>query len=232
MSEPTFEWVDIGSISPNPWNPNAMEPEMYAKAIESIHEFGFVDPLTVRTTIGLSPSQGKGDWLDSVRYEIIDGEHRWKAAKDHGACIRAKDGWERHRGLKRLPITNLGMVSDEDAKQLTIVLKETRGTYDPKKMGALLIDLIAIRPLAELTTVLPFDKAKIEELAELPTVDFESVAFRAKTGEGDRWVERVYRLPGEAAEALDRAVKRVKTSDGASDWQAIQRIAEHFLETA
>jgi len=47
-----------------------MDQAMYAKAIASIREFGFVDPITVRTVDG--------------RYQIIDGEHRWRAAKDEG----------------------------------------------------------------------------------------------------------------------------------------------------
>src|SRR5678815_835638 len=236
MAEPTFEWVSIDLIEPNPWNPNVMAYEMYAKAIESIHEFGFVNPITVRTVINgrVVGSQAKKDWLDAVRYQIIDGEHRWRAGKDHGACVRAPKGggWERHGGLQLLPITNLGDVPDEEAQQLTIVLNETRGTYDPKKMGALLVDLIAIKPLAALTNVLPFDKARIEELAELPSVDWEDVSFKAKRGPGEeRMVERVYRLPIEAADALDRAIQRCREDDGSSDAQALQTIAQSFLRS-
>ena len=242
MPELEFRQVDIGLITPNPWNPNVMDPDMYAKAIESIHEFGFVDPVTVRRTlherfeVSTIEQLGKNErnWLDAVRYQIIDGEHRWKAAKDHGACTRAPKGggWERHGGLSSLPVIDLGDVSEEDAQQLTIVLNETRGTYDPKKMGSLLIELVAVKPLAELATVLPFTKDKIEELAELPKVDWEDVRFKAKAGgTTERWVERVYRLPTEAADALDRAIQRCREDDGATDAQAIQRIAEEFLRS-
>ena len=241
MSDPTFEWVAIDRIYPNRWNPNQMDPEMYAKAIESIHAFGFVDPVTVRTTVDgrvnattfAESAKGEEAWLDLARYQLIDGEHRWKAAKDHGDCVKGPEPgvWERHGGLSRLPITNLGQVDDETAKQLTIVLNETRGTFDPKKMGALLIDLVAIKPLAELARVLPFDKDRIAEMAELPKVDWQDVRFTAKVGgpTADRWVERVYRLPIDTAELLDRAVDQVKTAEGANDWQAIQVIAESYL---
>src|SRR6478752_5191608 len=106
MPDPEFSWVDIDLIEPNPWNPNVMDPDMYGKAIESIHEFGFVDPVTVRRIVGSSSfnvakaSKGEEAWLDVVRYQIIDGEHRWKAGKDHGACVKAPKGggWERHAG--------------------------------------------------------------------------------------------------------------------------------------
>lgn len=225
-AEPSFEWVEIDLIEPNPWNPNAMDDEMYAKAIESIHEFGFVDPVTTR--VELKPD-------NSHFHQIIDGEHRWRAAHDHGTCIRAKKGggWERHGGLRQLPIANLGVITDEVAQQLTIVLNETRGKYDPKRMGKLLIELVAVKPLAELVNVLPFDKPKFEELAALPSVDWGAVAPKqsASAGRGERWVERVYRLPAEAASVLDQAIKRVREDDGATDWQALQRISEEFLRS-
>ena len=228
MTDPTFEWVDIDLIRPNRWNPNQMDDEMYAKEIESIHEFGFVDPLTVRVEID------KDD--DSHFYEIIDGEHRWRAGKDHGTCIKAKKGggWERHGGFRQLPCTNLGVVTDDVAMQLTIVLNETRGEYDPKRMGSLLTDLVAMKPLPDLLTVLPFDKPKFEELAALPSVDWNDIRARTtpKGGaRGERWVERVYRLPSEAAETLDRALRQVREDDGSTDWQALKAIAEHFLRS-
>lgn len=227
MPEPTFEWVDIDLIRPNKWNPNAMDDEMYAKAIESIHEFGFVDPVTVRTEL---------DIADALFYELIDGEHRWKAGQDHGNCVRGKKRgeWERHRGLAKLPITNLGVVTDDVAQQLTIVLNETRGTYDPKKMGELLVDLATVKPIADLVAVLPFDKPKFEELAALPTIDWGAVTPRRSSqpkGQGERWVERVYRLPAGAAETLDQAIRRVHEDDGSPDWQALQTIANHFLRS-
>ena len=173
---------------------------------------------------------------DVLFYELIDGEHRWKAAEDHGNCVRAKKGggWERHRGLAKLPVTNLGVVTDDVAQQLTIVLNETRGTYDPKKMGELLVDLVAVKPMAELIAVLPFDKPKFEELAALPSIDWGAITPRrtpAPKGQGERWVERVYRLPAKAAETLDQAIRRVHEDDGSSDAEALATIAEHFLRS-
>lgn len=227
MTEPTFEWIDIDRIRPNPWNPNAMDDEMYAKAIESIHEFGFVDPVTCRTELDIG---------DVLFYELIDGEHRWKAGQDHGNCVRGKKRgtWERHRGLAKLPVTNLGIVTDDVAQQLTIVLNETRGTYDPKRMGKLLVDLVAVKPMADLVAVLPFDKPKFEELSALPSIDWGAVTPRrspTQKGQGERWVERVYRLPAKAAETLDQAIRRVHENDGSSDAEALEAIAEHFLRS-
>src|SRR4051812_11413932 len=64
-------WVGRDALIPNPWNPNKMNAFMYSKALESIQLYGFLDPLLVRPF-------GNGV------YQIIDGEHRWRAACDLG----------------------------------------------------------------------------------------------------------------------------------------------------
>src|SRR5438045_6741 len=66
--------VPVDAIEPNPWNPNAMDKAMFEKELASIRKYGFVDPLTVREV----------DFIGHRHYEIIDGEHRWKAAKQLG----------------------------------------------------------------------------------------------------------------------------------------------------
>jgi ParB-like chromosome segregation protein Spo0J len=214
-------WVPIEDLRANPWNPNAMDPEMFAKAVESIHRFGFIDPVTGR------------DFVGDGYVEIIDGEHRWKAAREHsGQCVRGKDGeYVKHVPMGSVPVVLLEGIDDGTAQQLTIVLNETRGTYDPKKMGELLTKLIAVEPLPALTSVLPFSKERIEELAELPKVDWDSVPERpkARAGRDEKWVERVYRLPAEAAQQLDDAIRAARDEPGAPDWRALQTIAEHFL---
>ena len=214
MREPTFEWVAIDRLEPNPWNPNAMDDEMYAKAIESIHKFGFVDPVTVRE-VGIAG------------YQIIDGEHRWKAGREHsGDC---HDDY--HVGMVQLPITNLGLIEDSIAKQLTIVLNETRGEYEPKRMGELLTSLLTIEPLPVLQKVLPFTPVQFEELTKLPTVDWDAIKpqHQVQGASAEKWVERVYRLPKDAAEKLDEAIREARDDASTPDWRSLQTIAERFL---
>lgn len=217
MVEPTFLWVDIDLIVPNPWNPNAMDDDMFVKAIESIHQFGFVDPVTCREV---------GDL-----FQIIDGEHRHRAAADHSAaCRKVKDKYVEHVGMRQLPITNLGAVSDPVAQKLTIVLNETRGEAEPKRLGELLTTLLISEPLPKLVELLPLDEDRIIELAELPKVNWEDLTPKAKgpAKREERWVERVFRLPVKAAEALDRALNEAKAAGAGSDWEALQRIAEEY----
>jgi hypothetical protein len=210
--EPAFQWVDIDLLRVNSYNANRMSDEMFDKAIESIHRFGFVDPITVREAV--------------LGFEIIDGEHRWLAAKDHsGAC-----SGNEHVGLRQIPITNLGKISDHIARQLTIVLNETRGESEPKKLGLILIDLLAAEPMAELTTLLPFSQGRIEELAELPKVNWDDPTPKPHGSGKERWVERVYRIPADAVETFDEAMEAAKAETGGSDWQALVALAERYLD--
>ena len=208
---PTYLRVPVMQLRPNSWNPNQMDPEQYSKARNSIRRFGFIDPITVRQN------------PDPTPYEIIDGENRWLAAQDEK--------------LVEVDIADLGVVSDHVAEQLTVILNELRGTYDPKKMGVLLTGLVAAEPLPKLLEVMPFTKLQFEELAQLPTVDWGSIGGGGGHGSGSRsekWVERVYRMTVEAAAKLDEAIVSWRDREGEDsgatpDWKVLQAIAEEFL---
>ena len=120
-------YIDCDLLDPNPWNPNQMDDAMLRKEIETIKEFGFVDPITVRRL---------GD-----RYQIIDGEHRLIAAEEID--------------LGALPCIVLD-VDDDVAEQLTIVLNDLRGKPDEKKLAALVRDLSTRRSMLDLERILPY----------------------------------------------------------------------------
>jgi hypothetical protein len=114
------------------------------------------------------------------------------------------------------------------AKQLTIVLNETRGSPDPGKLGELLMDLLTTELPTDLLAVLPFPEERFTELTKLAEFDWSAVAEPKKTDTG--WVERTYRLPKEAAEVIDSAIARVKDDSGSvKDWHALEYICADFL---
>jgi ParB family chromosome partitioning protein len=76
---------------------------MFEKEMNSIREFGFIDPITVRP-------------LSAELYEIIDGDHSWKAA--------------RRLGMTAVPCTIVNGLSDQQAKKLTPILNGLRGEPD------------------------------------------------------------------------------------------------------
>lgn len=160
MMNPTNEIVPIGTLRPNPWNPNEMSPFMVEKARESIRQFGFVDPVLVRFAAGES------------QLEIIDGEQRWRASIAEG--------------MHEIEVTNLGMIPDSVAKQLTIVLNETRGTFDRAELGRLIADLIRTdEAVAEATrAVLPYTDREIDAYVKAGEFDWLKLEEGGDDGNG------------------------------------------------
>jgi hypothetical protein len=191
-------------LLPNPWNPNVMDFAMFEKEVASIEAFGFVDPLTVRQL---------GD-----RYQIIDGEHRWRAGKRLGMVL--------------FPCIVID-VDDETAKELTIVLNETRGKADEKKLSELVRELSQKRDEDRLARVLPFTPDRLRAMiTNTEQIDWSKLHEKREQLKKDReqWVEKIYRMPVTAATVLDEAVERVKDQEGLEqDWQALEMIAADSL---
>jgi len=103
--------VDIDLIKPNDFNPNVIPEDKFEEFIENIRRFG-VEPLYVRK---------KGYY-----YEIIDGEHRWKA------CKRLR--------IKEVPVRIVD-VDDLQAISMCVRLNKVRGTIDKPKLIELAIRL-------------------------------------------------------------------------------------------
>ena len=145
--------VSVDKLFPNTWNPNKQNDFIFEKEKESIRKFGFVTPVIVRQI-----KEG---------YEIIDGEHRLKAAKE--------------LGLNEISINNLGEVSDSVAKQLTIVLNETKGEPDPIELSKLINDLSKDVSVEDLLATLPFQKEELEGMMDLLDFDWDQYDIEEPT---------------------------------------------------
>ena len=194
--------VSTLDIQPNPWNPNRQDDFIYQKELASIRQFGFVSPLIVRRLEGF--------------YQIIDGEHRWRAAKE--------------LGISEVPIWDLGQVDDAVAKQLTIVLNETRGKTQPDLLRPLLEDLLEHQTADQLLAVLPYTPEQFKGL--LSSFDWAGV----ETLERERppespWVLKTFRMPKAAAEVLDDALNKVaeQAEGDLTDWQRLEFLAADYL---
>jgi len=201
--------VPHGTIHPNDWNVNRLNAFGYAKLMESMAEYGFTDPLLVRQC----PKH--------VDYEIIGGEHRWKAARD--------------LGIITIPVVVIG-ADDATARKLSIIDNELHGQADPVGLGSLLKDLLDQGSLDDLMVGLPFTEEILSGFigfdpmppvtpAHLPPVSDDS---GGGAGE-ERWVERTYRMPAPVADVLDDALARAREGEDIPDWQALERVAAEFL---
>ena len=66
-----FLTVGVGLLRPNPWNTNTVGAANFEKLKTSIDRLGFFKPVLVREVAG-------------GFYEILGGEHRWRAAVEQG----------------------------------------------------------------------------------------------------------------------------------------------------
>lgn len=199
-------------LEPNPWNPNRMTAAMYAKILESIREYGMVDPLTVRSLGGVT---------ERTRYQIIDGENRWRGALD--------------LGYTEFDCTVIDGLSDAQAKKLTIIMNELHGQADPDKMGDLLADILSLTSLDELMVALPYDdsvlagflKTPLPQLPDLPPTAVSSSA--AAGGSKEPWAERLFKMPKSVALIIDEALEKAKDGEELEAWQALERVAADYL---
>lgn len=105
-----MEIVLIDKVRPNDYNPNKMDDFTYRSLVDGIKKDGFIGAVVLRTG----------------SFEIIDGEHRWRAAKE--------------LGLQEIPAVLLD-VSDSKARKLCIALNQKRGEFDQGALVELLSGL-------------------------------------------------------------------------------------------
>lgn len=150
--ELSIQHVALDKVVPNPWNPNRQNERQFEAEVESIADNGFIAPILVRKL--------------GMRYEIIDGEHRWKALRKI-----AEDGIEGKGNIpslvESLTIPAIVLTVDEtQAKKLTIIMNETRGRADIGELTKLLQDL-AENLGDDLLTGLPYTQSQLEELMNM-----------------------------------------------------------------
>lgn len=131
--------VPIKNVLPNPWNPNVQSDDIFEKEKKSIEEMGMLGSILVRETAGV--------------YEILDGEHRWKACKE--------------LGYTEIPVETIGEIPDNQAKTLTILLNNLRGKDDVLKRAEILKSLDEGQ-----LQLLPFSEEEVENEKKLLDFDF------------------------------------------------------------
>jgi ParB family chromosome partitioning protein len=75
--------LPIGDIDPDPRNRRVLDDEEFQSLADSIRLFGLLQPIHVRP-------------LESARYELVDGERRWRAAQRAGLQEIVCDVWPAH----------------------------------------------------------------------------------------------------------------------------------------
>jgi len=161
--------ISVDEIRENGWNPNRMDRGKFCALVEAIRRYGFVQPLLVRR---------REDF-----YEVVDGAHRLRAAKEAGLtaveCVVVE-------------------CDEEEAKLRTLMMNRLRGRFEPFALAQLCAEFDD----APLKRYLAFSEDELRGLAslleepdevklEVNPRDYAVVFEVTLDAEGERLVERV-----------------------------------------
>lgn len=140
--------VDPSTLTANPWNSNVVSEVNEQKLEASIERLGNFKPVLVRE-------------LPDGSLQILGGEHRW--------------GAELRRGTKEINVINLGVITDNQAKEISLADNERYGEDDQEALEQLLKSLSSAD---ELHTFLPisddeFDSFWSKENINLDDLDLD-----------------------------------------------------------
>lgn len=152
MEAPTirgnYSEVPLEDLKPNPWNYNKQSKTIFSKLAKSIKKNGFVQPIVVRS-------------LKDKSLEIINGEHRWRAA--------------RLAGMDNVGVFDVGQMDDAEAKQLCIILNELGGEPDQIRLSELLQDINETVDFEDLAEVMPFPDKELSMMLEVADFSFDKL---------------------------------------------------------
>ena len=171
--------VPTSSIKPNPWNFNTQPKHIFNSLKAALQRYGRIYPIIVREVAGPA-------------YEIIDGEHRWRALMELEVSVT--------------PVKNLGQVSDVVAKELMMILNKTRGEANPEKLGLSLSRIVKAMEEDgdDPATILPFSDEQLQRLLSV-TEDFKMDPEQLEVKDED-----FEKMKGAAKLCTDHAWKRIE----------------------
>lgn len=137
------QYIEWDRIHPAPDNPNSMTDARYAALRSEIELRGFVQPILVR------PHPDRGG-----HFELIDGEHRWRALGDLG-----------HDTVPSV----VDAANDAEASTRRITMNRLRGQFVPVRMAHVLADLTDRIPESEIRQRLDMDAKELRNYLALGT---------------------------------------------------------------
>ncbi|SYG30331.1 Probable chromosome-partitioning protein parB [Klebsiella pneumoniae] len=182
----TILQVEVARLRPNPWNTNSVGAQNFEKLKGSIEKLGFFKPILARE-------------LDGGQFEILGGEHRWRAAMEQ--CIST------------VPVISVGKISDLVAKQMSLVDNERYGEDDQVALQRL-IEEIQSELDYQLSEIAPYDDELAATLARESAIDLEMLEALSRGDEEP--IEKDSREKAERVGA-EHQTMRFKVTFDASD---------------
>lgn len=156
------QMIETESLRPNEYNPNVMTDEQFQSVVSDIEENGFVGQPIIITS-------------DNV---IIDGEHRWRAAK--------------FLNYEKVPVVYFNPKDEDHQKMLTIGWNAKRGEMSPTKLAEIITDLNQRHTLDELSGKLGCTANQLKDTLAISQVTKEFMdKIKKEAEEREKEVPRV-----------------------------------------
>ena len=198
--------VKLTEIRLNKYNPNVVSDEIMEQLVKRIEEEGFLQPVLLRNI----PPEGE------IKYEVIDGEHRFLAAQ--------KAGYDEVPSIivdKKLP----------DAMISTINMNKLRGEFDTLKLAEVIHELNQTYSIEELEEKLGYSSDEMQGLENLLKFDYEQ--FKDENDALDESGEaKEYRFEVVLTQdQYDTIMKALELTDTEENSEGISLICKDYLNT-
>lgn len=166
--------VPIESVQPNDYNFNRLRTEKFDQVRRTIDKFGMIKAVIVRT-------------IDKDRYEIVDGEHRWKILTEMGSKI--------------IPVRDLGEVDKKTAIELTQVSNLIHGHIDFFRLSDLFCQVDGFTP-EQMAEMVPYTSDEIRTMIESTQRIYGDFDFNDDESKTSDYSTMVFRVPHEESGAI------------------------------
>lgn len=217
------EYVNVGDLKPNLYNPNRQSDDEFELLLRSMEEDGFTQPvIAVRVSqemLDNDPHEGGSGWAAGDKV-IVDGEHRWRAA--------------RKLGYEEVPAVFVDMAI-EQMRIATLRHNRARGTEDVALVGEVLRDLRQLGALEWAADSLMLADVELERLMddvaapEMLAADAFSEAWEPdKTFIGDEKLP-AENLTARASDAIRDREKKLANAKTAEDRAQVRKETDRDL---
>lgn len=191
--------VPIDKVEPNDYNPKEENTKEYKNVVESIRRNGLKQPIFVREVDG------------NEKYVIIDGQQRWTAANE--------------LGYTEIYVYNLGKISEEEAKALTIWF-EVQVPFSEVELAPIVVEL------NKLDITLPYTDEEIVTFEKMTQFDFDT-AYNEEGPQNDELDDEMktlnIKMTPEQFETVDGAMKYIMEQEDVSAGRALELLCANGL---
>ena len=191
--------VPIDKVEPNDYNPKEKNTKEYKNVVESIRRNGLKQPIFVREVD------------NNDKYVVVDGEQRLTAANE--------------LGYTEIYVYNLGKISEEEAKALTIWF-EVQVPFSEVELAPIVVEL------NKLDITLPYTDEEIVTFEKMTQFDFDT-AYNEEGPQNDELDDEMktlnIKMTPEQFETVDGAMKYIMEQEDVSAGRALELLCANGL---